>query len=145
MNGITLCQKQVDNIHIFVFRSIILSLPSIAIAFQYVNVYCGQISIISGGLNITLSQWLIWVSIIEIIKSYLLILVTINKSYQIPARLFDIISDPLKKGLFITGFIVMFTSTLTCASEASLLWIFSFINLLTIFGDIINRLNYIKN
>jgi len=133
---IILSSNQLLAINSFIFRAIILSIPTLIISFQYNNAYCGQISKIIGIMNITLSQWLFWINIIEIIRSYLLILVLLDKSYLVLTSIFDTIMYPLKIGLFIGGSIIVFVSTETCFSEAFILWIVSFMNLISLMGDI---------
>ncbi len=136
LEEITLQPKQLIAIHAFVSRSMILSLPTLVVAFQYSNAFCGQIGKVNGTIDITLSQWLFWINVIELIRSYLLIMVLIDKSYIMFAALFDTLSYPLKIGLFFGGFIIVAVSTETCFSEAFILWITSFINLISILGDI---------
>ena len=128
--------RQLVAIHAFVFRSMILSLPTIVIAFQYSNEFCGQIGKVDGTIDITLSQWLFWINVVELIRSYLLILVLIDNSHTMFVSIFDVFSYPLKMGLFFGGFIIVTVTTETCFSEAFILWITSFINLLSILGDV---------
>lgn len=134
-------------VNLYITRALTISIPTIIIAFINKNAYCAGLAKIYGIFDMGLSEWLLWIATMELISSYLVILMVLTRENSVLIILsgfFDVLTFIVKVGMIVGGIIIMAVSVETCFSEAFLLLSAGLINLACLFGDIITRL-YVYN
>lgn len=144
-----LTERHLFGIYAFISRALVFSIPTLVIAFNHKEIYCGNITKIYGVLNLGLAEWLMWLATIDLITSYLAIFAILSRNSMaivVLSRFFDSFTLTFKIGMTIGGLALIGFSTESCFSEAFILWIVSFIALVSLVGDLIiafiGRLTY---